>query len=108
MSREYTMKLYRGGGWKDADEVEREYVVTYTISKGYPATGPSYASGGEPAEPPEVELIDVTCDGLPFASAEHDDWFVHQIAEQHDHADEASERAEHRYEQLRDQRMMDD
>ena len=33
MSREYTMKLYRGGGWKDADEVEREYVVTYILTE---------------------------------------------------------------------------
>jgi len=103
MSREYTMTLYRGGGINDADENEREYVVTYCINGKYrPATRI------DPEEYPEVELIGVACDGLPFASDEYDDWFVEQITDQHDPAEEAAERAEYRYEQLRDRRMMED
>lgn len=31
----------------------------YTFSKGSPATGPSYASGGEPADPDEIEFVKV-------------------------------------------------
>jgi hypothetical protein len=45
---------------------------TYTIeiafevkmtSKGSPARGPSYSSGGEPAEPPEFEIEHIYVDG---------------------------------------------
>lgn len=36
------------------DEREIEVEVHYTITPGWPATGPSYASGGEPAEPAEI------------------------------------------------------
>ena len=31
--------------------------ITYRFTPGRPARGPSYASGGEPADPPEVEFI---------------------------------------------------
>ena len=31
--------------------------ITYRFTAGRPARGPSYASGGEPADPPEVEFI---------------------------------------------------
>ena len=31
--------------------------ITYRYTPGRPARGPSYASGGEPADPPEVEFI---------------------------------------------------
>lgn len=45
----------------DMDEipVEVEYRITY---RGAPAEGPSYASGGQPAEPMEYEIIEVTPD----------------------------------------------
>lgn len=33
--------------------------IDYTIIRGCPATGPSYASGGEPATPAEIELTTV-------------------------------------------------
>lgn len=36
---------------------EIEVEITYRFTPGRPARGPSYASGGEPAEPPEVEFI---------------------------------------------------
>ena len=34
---------------------EEEIEFNGTCIPGYPASGPSYSSGGEPAEPPEVE-----------------------------------------------------
>ena len=42
----------------DADEIpyEVEMIRTY---KGRPATGPSYSSAGEPAEPPEFEVVSI-------------------------------------------------
>lgn len=104
-NRTYTMSLYRGGGWNDADEIEREYAVAYNITPGCPATGPSYASGGEPAEPTEVELLAVTCDGVPFADDSLDDWFVKQIEEHHDWSADADDRADYRYEQMLDRHI---
>lgn len=35
---------------------ERDVLVTYTVTPGCPETGPSYACGGTPAFPPEVEI----------------------------------------------------
>ena len=40
---------------KDLDVVV--YVDDYSYTPGCPETGPSYSSGGEPAEPAEVEII---------------------------------------------------
>ena len=36
---------------------EIEVKIIYRYTPGRPARGPSYASGGEPADPPEVEFI---------------------------------------------------
>lgn len=43
----------------EEDEIEIAVEVEFTISRGRPARGPSYASGGEPAEPAEIEFISV-------------------------------------------------
>lgn len=40
------------------NSMEIEVAITFTFQKGYPATGPSYASGGEPGEPDGVEDIE--------------------------------------------------
>ena len=40
--------------------------VEYSLSKFYPATGPSWSSPGEPAEGGDVEDISITLDGKPF------------------------------------------
>ncbi|CAM6053276.1 unnamed protein product [Sphagnum tenellum] len=50
------------------EEQELELSVTYTYDKGYAQTGPSYACGGEPGEPPSVEIhtIEVTNTKLPI------------------------------------------
>ena len=98
MSRhpEYEIKLYRED---EGDADEREYVVTYSISPGRPATRI------DPEEYPEVELVKVTCDGLPFMDDHLDDWFVEQITDQHEWTDERAERAEHKYDQMREAHM---
>ena len=99
MSKEYEIKLYREGV-AGGVECENEFIVTYCINgKYHPATRI------DPEEFPEIELISVTCDGLPFASDEHDDWFIDQIADQHDPNEEAADRADYLYEQRRDREM---
>lgn len=44
-------------GFDDYETADVELEITFMYSKGRAATGPSYSSGGEPAEPPEVELV---------------------------------------------------
>ena len=39
---------------------ERQVSITFTYLKGCPEQGPSYASGGEPAEWAEIEIIRAT------------------------------------------------
>lgn len=43
------------------DHIEVE--IGFTFLKGSPAQGPSYSSGGEPADPDEVELVYVKATG---------------------------------------------
>jgi hypothetical protein len=43
-----------------ATTVEIEIELRGTFQPGYPATGPSYASGGEPGEPECIEDAEVT------------------------------------------------
>lgn len=46
---------------------EVEAMLTFTFLRGAPAQGPSYASGGQPADPDEVELVKAEpyCNGKP-------------------------------------------
>jgi len=73
-------RLHHMTAYRDEGDIE----VTYTITPGRPATGPSYASGGEPAEPPEVELIEVKVDGVVHAETPWDDWLAVFIMENHE------------------------
>lgn len=53
--------------------------IEYTYTPGCPATGPSYASGGEPACPPELEVNGATLvkgDGLTPTQEELNAWAV--------------------------------
>lgn len=44
--------------WTDPNtDEEIPLLVTFNWTPGYPATGPTYACGGTPEEPPEVELL---------------------------------------------------
>ena len=61
--------------WFAGDEIEVE--ITYTYIAGRPARGPSYASGGEPADPPEIEFVSATVTGSTLGKALQDklnDW----------------------------------
>lgn len=50
MTAKYTLTAYCPFG---LGEIEVD--IVYTYSRGRPARGPSYASGGEPAEPAALE-----------------------------------------------------
>ena len=43
----------------DPEKFYPEVEITFGYSPGYPETGPTYASGGEPAAPDEIEAISV-------------------------------------------------
>lgn len=49
-----------------------DLVIGYNYSKGYPERGPYYSSGGEPSEPPDVEVLTVMVDGRPATDVEFD------------------------------------
>ena len=57
-----------GGAWNTQVEVEYtievELTVKCSVSPGEPERGPSYASGGEPGDPGEVEILSAKMDGL--------------------------------------------
>ena len=52
MNHKHTLTAYCPFGLGEID-VE----ITYHYTPGRPARGPSYASGGEPPDPPEVEFL---------------------------------------------------
>ncbi|MGA0604909.1 hypothetical protein ACO2Q0_02830 [Phenylobacterium sp. VNQ135] len=58
MARRYThtLSLSLGG---DEPTWEGEVDVIYTVAWGAPEQGPSYASGGQPADPDEVEVQEI-------------------------------------------------
>lgn len=80
MAHTHHMTLHRD----DADGNELSYEVEYRISPGCPEQGPTYACGGQPAEPPEVVLVAVTLAGTPYTADDLDDWFIRQIVEKHE------------------------
>lgn len=54
MSRTYTLNAT-----VEIFEIECEIEIAFTYVPGTPETGPSYASGGEPAVGPEIEVVSV-------------------------------------------------
>ena len=58
MSTTHTLTAYLPFG-----ENEIDVEITYTYLAGRPARGPSYASGGEPADPPEIESVKAVLPG---------------------------------------------
>lgn len=52
----YAASLSWGG---DTPTAELEVEVSYTVAWGAPEQGPSYASGGQPADPDEIDDIQV-------------------------------------------------
>ena len=53
------------------DQVDLD--VEFTWSPGYPETGPSYASGGEPAEPDSFDVVSVKRDGAEYKTNARED-----------------------------------
>jgi hypothetical protein len=41
------------------DEDETPVMVEYSYLPGAPEQGPSYASGGQPADPPEIDIVNI-------------------------------------------------
>ena len=72
----------------DGESVELEAMIEFTITPYVPAKGPSYASGGQPAEGGHVE--DVWCKGIKFPKQAADvkldlpGWLADTIAEKCD------------------------
>jgi hypothetical protein len=53
------------------------FEIDYRYTPGAPEQGPSYASGGQPADPPEVEFLAARCidgDGLDLTQQQVDDY----------------------------------
>jgi hypothetical protein len=60
----FTATLAWGG---DIQTGEAEVECSYTVSWGAPARGPSYACGGTPADPSDIEDVRIlTVDGKPW------------------------------------------
>jgi hypothetical protein len=105
---EHERDLERDDGLPDA-----ELLIYFTFVPGCPETGPSYASGGEPAAPAEVDFdhVEQLADGQWTAAPEFNDWARTYL--QNDGYDEACQEAAERsqpdpdyaYERMRDERM---
>lgn len=89
---------------------EIELVVTYSVSPGCPEQGPTYSCGGQPAEPPEVEIIAIKHNGQPFnVSGEEEDALLERAIERSgdDMADEYAAGQDWRYQEARDRQLME-
>lgn len=53
MIRNHTITIYIGVGGPD---IEIQAGIDFTMIPGNPATGPSWDSGGQPADPAEIEI----------------------------------------------------
>jgi len=113
MSPRYTYAATLSFGPRDEPTGEIEVECSYAVSWGAPEQGPSYASGGQPADPDEIDDIRIlSVDGKPWpvdlsyglqTEAEDHDMLVEKLL--NDHYDRMIEEAiEERYEDARDYR----
>ncbi len=89
---------------------EIELVVTYSAIPGHPETGPSYACGGTPAEPDEVEIISIKHNGQPFTvTGEEEDALLQQAIDRagEDLAEDYAAELDWRYQEHRDRLLME-
>lgn len=91
----------------DREHLSYELEIHYTYHPYVPARGPSYASGGEPAEDAFVEIDRVECDQVngPFelTDAEEEDALDWLLGEAQDELmARADDAADYRFEQLRE------
>lgn len=99
----YTHYIERGD-----DEIELTGV--YDVTPFIPASGPTYACGGQPAEGGEIELISVRHNGAEFPLTEDEEAaLIDKLAEQsgEDMAEEESARADWAYQEHRDRLLME-
>jgi hypothetical protein len=91
-TRDFTISIEHPDEEVEEDvEVQVEFEIT---SWGAPATGPSYASGGEPAESPEVEILSVIreddgADIMGFLPEKQVEKFVDEILDNLDSYEDA-------------------
>lgn len=93
----------------EREPVSYELEIHYTYHPYVPARGPSYASGGEPAEDAFVEIDRVECDQVngPFELTDAEekdalDWLLCEAQEEL--IARADDAADYRFEQLRESR----
>jgi hypothetical protein len=101
----------------ERDDAAIEVEVTYSVTPGHPETGPTYACGGTPAEPAEVEIYQVRhwplSPGVGPLVVELDltdaeEATIQAQCDAHAEealADEASDYADYRRDQARDEQM---
>jgi hypothetical protein len=68
---------FRVPGLEDLESADPLIEVEYTYLPGYPATGPTYYSGGEPGQGPELDLISAKLlagDGLDPDQKQVEEW----------------------------------
>jgi hypothetical protein len=65
-------------GCSEIEEANVAMEIRFSFTPGRPATGPSYASGGDPADPAEVEIDSVELrdgDGIePYDQKQLEEW----------------------------------
>ena len=54
----HNMTICRSG-FTNGQDWECEYFITYNYTPGRPEQGPTYSCGGTPADPAEVEVVDI-------------------------------------------------
>jgi hypothetical protein len=89
---------------------EVELVVTYSVTPGCPETGPTYACGGTPAEPDEVEIVSVKHSGQPVTLSDEEEEALWEMAigrAGEDLAEEYASEADWRYQEARDRQLME-
>ena len=89
---------------------EVELVVTYSVTPGFPETGPTYSCGGTPAEPDEVEIVSIKHNGKPITLSDEEEEALWEMAigrAGDDLADEYDSEADWRYQEYRDRQLME-
>jgi len=89
---------------------EVELVVTYSMTPGRAEQGPTYACGGQPAEPAEVEIASVKHEGREVTLSpdeEHTLWEQACERAEQDWANEQAAEADWRYQERRDRLLME-
>lgn len=88
---------------------EAEVRVTYSMTPGRPEQGPTYACGGQPAEPPEIEIVSVKQNGKEVFLSDDEMETLEQEAwnrAEDDWRDEQAAEADWRYQEYRDRQLM--